>query len=200
MSAVDSHVGKHIFERVIGPGGMLAGKTRVLVTHGITYLPKTDYIVVLKDGKISEQGTYHDLIERKGDFAGKYFYLVEIFSQRNKNIIAAFILEYMSEANADDADNEMKQHLSEKLGEEFVSRQLSTQQSVVSSKEDSADTGDKKVAVQEKKPEAKGQKLIEKETAETGSVKLAVYWYYIKSLGIIGAVSAIIGQVIIYFC
>ena len=46
----------------------------------------------------------------------------------------------MSEANADDADNEMKQHLSEKLGEEFVSRQLSTQQSVVSSKEDGADT------------------------------------------------------------
>ena len=106
----------------------------------------------------------------------------------------------MSEANADDADNEMKQHLSEKLGEEFVSRQLSTQQSVVSSKEDGADTGDKKVAAQEKKPEAKGQKLIEKETAETGSVKLAVYWYYIKSLGIIGAVSAIIGQVMTYFC
>ena len=40
LSAVDSHVGKHIFEEVIGPTGALAGKTRVLVTHGITFLPK----------------------------------------------------------------------------------------------------------------------------------------------------------------
>ena len=40
LSAVDSHVGKHIFEEVIGPTGTLAGKTRVLVTHGITFLPK----------------------------------------------------------------------------------------------------------------------------------------------------------------
>ena len=40
LSAVDSHVGKHIFEQVIGPSGSLNGKTRILVTHGITYLPK----------------------------------------------------------------------------------------------------------------------------------------------------------------
>ncbi len=26
LSAVDSHVGKHIFDKVIGPGGMLRGK------------------------------------------------------------------------------------------------------------------------------------------------------------------------------
>ena len=51
LSAVDSHVGKHIFDNVIGPGGLLQNKTRVLVTHGITYLPKTDYIIVMKDGK-----------------------------------------------------------------------------------------------------------------------------------------------------
>ena len=31
------------------------------------------------------------------------------------------------------------------------------------------------------KPEAKkGTTLIEKETVETGSVKLSVYWYYMK--------------------
>ena len=28
LSAVDSHVGKHIFNKVIGPTGLLAGKTR----------------------------------------------------------------------------------------------------------------------------------------------------------------------------
>ena len=28
LSAVDSHVGKHIFEKVIGPNGLLSKKTR----------------------------------------------------------------------------------------------------------------------------------------------------------------------------
>ena len=49
LSAVDSNVGKHIFERVIGPQGVLRRKTRVLVTHGIAYLPVVDQIVVMKD-------------------------------------------------------------------------------------------------------------------------------------------------------
>lgn len=69
LSAVDSHVGKHIFEKVIGPQGMLKNKTRVLVTHGITYLPHTDNIIVLKDGKISEIGTYQYLLDKKGSFS-----------------------------------------------------------------------------------------------------------------------------------
>lgn len=58
LSAVDSHVGKHIFEKVIGPNGLLAEKTRILVTHGITYLPQVSTIHVLKNGKITETGTF----------------------------------------------------------------------------------------------------------------------------------------------
>ncbi|ODM88253.1 Multidrug resistance-associated protein 1, partial [Orchesella cincta] len=69
LSAVDSHVGKHIFDKMLGPQGLLAGKTRLLVTHGITYLPQTDHIIVLKDGQISEEGTYKQLLAKKGAFA-----------------------------------------------------------------------------------------------------------------------------------
>jgi ABC-type multidrug transport system ATPase subunit len=39
------------------------------VTHGITYLPEMDNIVVIKDGKISEVGTYKELLAQKGAFA-----------------------------------------------------------------------------------------------------------------------------------
>lgn len=69
LSAVDSHVGKHIFDNVIGPNGMLANKTRVLVTHGISFLPQTDHIYVLKLGEVSENGTYQQLLQQKGAFA-----------------------------------------------------------------------------------------------------------------------------------
>lgn len=44
-------------------------QTRVLVTHGITYLPRVDRIVVLDGGRVSEIGTYEQLISRDGAFA-----------------------------------------------------------------------------------------------------------------------------------
>lgn len=44
-------------------------QTRVLVTHGITFLPEVDWIVVLKEGEVSETGTYKELLEKKGAFA-----------------------------------------------------------------------------------------------------------------------------------
>ncbi|NXO59567.1 MRP3 protein, partial [Aramus guarauna] len=69
LSAVDSHVAKHIFDKVIGPDGVLKGKTRILVTHGISFLPQVDHIVVLADGKISEMGSYQDLLKQNKAFA-----------------------------------------------------------------------------------------------------------------------------------
>uniref|UniRef100_A0A8C0BW11 Multidrug resistance-associated protein 1 n=1 Tax=Buteo japonicus TaxID=224669 RepID=A0A8C0BW11_9AVES len=69
LSAVDAHVGKHIFEKVIGPKGILKNKTRVLVTHAINYLPQMDSILVMCDGEISEMGSYQELLKQDGAFA-----------------------------------------------------------------------------------------------------------------------------------
>uniref|UniRef100_A0A8C1PIU9 Uncharacterized protein n=1 Tax=Cyprinus carpio TaxID=7962 RepID=A0A8C1PIU9_CYPCA len=69
LSAVDSHVGKHLFERVIGPKGLLKDKTRILVTHGIGFLPYVDEIVVLVNGVVSEVGSYDGLRASKGAFS-----------------------------------------------------------------------------------------------------------------------------------
>ncbi|BFZ19578.1 hypothetical protein BsWGS_22617 [Bradybaena similaris] len=69
LSAVDSHVGKHIFQEVIGPEGLLKHKTRILVTHGIHWLPLVETVVVMNNGRISEVGTYDELVSRDGPFA-----------------------------------------------------------------------------------------------------------------------------------
>uniref|UniRef100_A0A8C8K2Q5 ABC-type glutathione-S-conjugate transporter n=1 Tax=Oncorhynchus tshawytscha TaxID=74940 RepID=A0A8C8K2Q5_ONCTS len=69
LSAVDAHVGQHIFDKVIGPKGVLRDKTRVLVTHGMSFLPQADLILVLVDGEITESGSYQELLSRHGAFA-----------------------------------------------------------------------------------------------------------------------------------
>ena len=39
------------------------------MTHGISFLPRTDVIVVMKDGRISEIGEYQSLLHQNGAFA-----------------------------------------------------------------------------------------------------------------------------------
>lgn len=69
LSAVDSHVGKHLFQKVIGNEGLLRNKTRILVTHGVHWLPMVDRIVVIDNNTISELGTYEELVNHNGPFA-----------------------------------------------------------------------------------------------------------------------------------
>ena len=69
LSAVDAHVSRHLFEKVIGPNGLLRHKTRILVTHRASVLTNVDQIFVLKDGAISEMGTFEELIANNGDFS-----------------------------------------------------------------------------------------------------------------------------------
>ncbi|KAF9932404.1 hypothetical protein FBU30_008256 [Linnemannia zychae] len=68
LSAVDAHVDQHLWEKLIGPQGILKDKARVLVTHGIHHLSETDQILVMKGGEIAETGTYDDLMAAQKDF------------------------------------------------------------------------------------------------------------------------------------
>ncbi|KAL7748549.1 hypothetical protein RI367_005960 [Sorochytrium milnesiophthora] len=67
LSAVDAHVGKHIFEQVFGRRGILKDRCRILVTHGVYHLPKVDKIVYMKDGIVAEYGTYAQLMSNGRD-------------------------------------------------------------------------------------------------------------------------------------
>lgn len=44
-------------------------QVRILVTHGTSFLPQCDLIVVMSDGRITEAGSYNTLIKSKGAFA-----------------------------------------------------------------------------------------------------------------------------------
>ncbi|EAW82713.1 ATP binding cassette subfamily C member 12 [Homo sapiens] len=67
LSAVDAHVGKHVFEECIKK--TLRGKTVVLVTHQLQFLESCDEVILLEDGEICEKGTHKELMEERGRYA-----------------------------------------------------------------------------------------------------------------------------------
>ena len=69
LSAVDQHVGRHIIDNVLGPRGLLSGKTRILATNAIPVLMEAHYIVMLRDGHVIERGTYEQVLAMKGEIA-----------------------------------------------------------------------------------------------------------------------------------
>ncbi|TFK40264.1 ABC transporter [Crucibulum laeve] len=67
LSALDAHVGKAVFQNVLQ--NSLSGKTRILVTHALHFLPQVDYIYVIADGRVAERGTYAELMSHGKEFS-----------------------------------------------------------------------------------------------------------------------------------
>ena len=66
LSAVDAHVGRHIFDNAIC--GLLKGKCRVLATHQLHVLQRCDRIVMLDEGAIRTVDTFANLMANDEEF------------------------------------------------------------------------------------------------------------------------------------
>lgn len=60
LSAVDAHVGRHIFDQAIM--GLLKDKARILATHQLWVLNRCDRIIWLEEGKIQAIDTFDNLM------------------------------------------------------------------------------------------------------------------------------------------
>lgn len=63
LSAVDTHVGQHLFKECIE--GFLADKIRILVTHQLQHLASVKNLVLLNKGTVEQQGSYDELRDLK---------------------------------------------------------------------------------------------------------------------------------------
>ncbi|XP_072595854.1 ATP-binding cassette sub-family C member 2 isoform X2 [Vulpes vulpes] len=187
LSAVDAHVGRHIFNKVLGPNGLLKGKTRLLVTHSIHFLPQVDEIVVLGNGTILEKGSYNTLLAKKGLFAK----ILKTFTKQTGPEGEATVNEdseedddcglmpSVEEIPEDVASLTMKRENSLHRTLSRSSRSRSRHQK---SLRNSLKTRNVNTLKEEEEP-VKGQKLIKKEFIQTGKVKFSIYLKYLRAIG-----------------
>jgi len=153
LSAVDAHVGKSIFDLVIGPNGMLKDKTRLFVTNSLNFLPQVDEIMMIDNGFIIETGTYEQLKEQNGKFTEfmKAFLEANVANQEFiRNITDASLLERQMSQMSEKNNFNLERSVS------IVSKKSLT-----------------KALTQ--------RKLIEKEKIESGSVKFKIILEYFKA-------------------
>lgn len=167
LNAVDAHVGRHIFDHIIGPKGMLCDRTRVLVTNKLSFLPEVDHIYVMKDGHITESGNYEQLLRNRGLFSQLLVrYLLENAENTNIN----------EDARADLITKELKR-LEEKLAKETREKTPEKEKHMKAKKTN------KVVEQSSKVPEAGQGNLTGKEVTQVGSVGLNVHMNFIRTMG-----------------
>ncbi|CAB1338215.1 unnamed protein product, partial [Coregonus sp. 'balchen'] len=143
LSAVDAHVAKHIFDHVIGPEGALQGKV--------------DNIVVMVEGRVSEMGSYQELLKQNGAFADNHTDMVD------------------NEPVVNEAKRQFIRQISIISGDLENPKSRSVRKRLCSERKHAESDPEKKLP--------KVEKLIQAETAETGRVKIKVFWEYAKAVG-----------------
>ncbi|XP_010261467.1 PREDICTED: ABC transporter C family member 10-like isoform X2 [Nelumbo nucifera] len=66
FSAVDAHTATSLFNEYVM--GALSGKTVLLVTHQVDFLPAFDSVLLMSDGEILRAATYHQLLATSKEF------------------------------------------------------------------------------------------------------------------------------------
>lgn len=155
LSAVDPHIGRWIFEKCIN--GYLKDKTRLFVTHQLQFVNQADYIVMMGNGTILEQGTYQELMNKE-----------------NGNL-RRLLDEHLTREKHDDEEEEEEELVkpSEKKEENVA---------LVAAPDTAAADAKKEEKPAEEKKKNDG-KLISQEERQSGNTALRVLWDYSMHIG-----------------
>ncbi|XP_033096646.1 ATP-binding cassette sub-family C member 9-like [Anneissia japonica] len=161
MSALDVHVGAHVFDNGIKRWLLGNKRTVILVTHQLQYLPFADQIIVMRNGQIQLQGTFEEV-------ASQDRMLYENWKKTMKEI---------SETETEDEEDSKTKQERRKLKIQLTrskNRQIAeTNASSKPTEEFSmSDIGD-----------SDRSSLIVKEDRNVGSVKYELYTFYVRMVG-----------------
>jgi subfamily B ATP-binding cassette protein MsbA len=68
-SSIDAHSEKLIQDAT---EKITKNRTSIIIAHRLATIQKADRIIVMEDGKIVEQGSHHDLLDKKGYYSKLY--------------------------------------------------------------------------------------------------------------------------------
>ncbi|KAF9997458.1 hypothetical protein BGZ80_007654 [Entomortierella chlamydospora] len=177
LSAVDAHVDEHIFKNVFK--SILASKTRILITNGVNHLKDADQIILIKQGRISQDGHYEELIQNEG---GDLFRLVQ-----ESKLVAS--------KEEDEKEGDEKESITEGEDDLEEGEESNTEHS---GDEDAVDTTaekpdmvkrpsfkrNKSSGVKEDFVELDEKDEVDEEVIAKGNVGWPVYKYYLSSIGL----------------
>ncbi|KAG5359320.1 Oligomycin resistance ATP-dependent permease YOR1 [Yarrowia sp. E02] len=193
LSAVDSHVGKHIMDKCIL--GHMGGHTRLLATHQLGLIEEADRIIYLDGSGSIKTGTRDELLKSEPGFA----HLMEFGSKQDEEeeeVAPYDVDEVVLEGTTLDAPRDLK--VMEENAEKRISidRVSDSSESVLdelvrAATNTSLTEKDAKTTVatvvQSNEDKAKDGKLIAAEGRQVKAVPLKVYLTYIKyGGGVIG--------------
>jgi ABC-type multidrug transport system fused ATPase/permease subunit len=171
FSAVDAHVGKHIYENAL-TGPISDGRTRILVSHHVGLCrPKTKYEVHLGSGGVEFAGTVEELENLR---------IANVINEENEEAVEV--------EDGDDIESTLNtEEVQRRLS--TVSRKLSRSSAngaiyrITSKKDDSNNL----VPIEEPTPKKNGapdpKKFVEEEERATGRVRTRLYLQYLEACG-----------------
>ncbi|XP_054155706.1 ATP-binding cassette sub-family C member 2-like [Oppia nitens] len=172
LSAVDSHVGKHLMTEVLdSKTGILGSKTRLLVTNQLFMLADCDLIVVLKNGKIISTGTYGQLL-------------------RDSNYFQQLINQYFSERVDDNNNDDEDSKRNDSLETTVFNNNNNNNKNIIANNDDGEisieqfnnnNNSDNIVANNNNNEHAQ---LIDEEGAQSGLITMKIFIKYVRSINI----------------
>eukprot|EP00948_MAST-09A_sp_MAST-9A-sp1_P001758 g1758.t1 len=162
LASVDAHVGKHIMDKCVKGYLKKRKKTVLLVTNQLSALADNavDRILVFKDGKICESGTYETLIKKDGEFVDIFRDALEDVRNKDegktkeKNITTKGNNIQM-ESDKSIENSEVKESALEKKLSKELAAEIATE----------------------------GKELFTKETVEEGGINFGTIKFFVESIG-----------------
>ncbi|KAM6950575.1 ATP-binding cassette sub-family C member 12-like [Lycodopsis pacificus] len=158
LSAVDAHVGKHIFEECIKKE--LHGKSIILITHQLQYLEFCDDIMLLDDGEVQEAGNHQDLMKANARYA---------------QLISNYHMEEPETPNEEEVSPQDAAQLRD------IELRESADSGLVNPAFDMSDEKDDGMTTNQRSPV--DDQLVSQESATEGAVSWRVYQQYCKAAG-----------------
>ncbi|KAG9067481.1 hypothetical protein KI688_012264 [Linnemannia hyalina] len=178
LSAVDAHVDHHIFKHALTT--ILADKTRILVTNGVNHLKEVDQIIVIKQGRITQDGVYEDLIQNVDGDLYRLIQESKLVASKDSSDSLRSEAESGSEVNADEDNASVVPAVSEK-----EALPPSADRPIYKRAKSSKVEEEDQVEINEKNE-------VDEEIIAEGRVGWEVYKYYMTSIGL--------GSVFIFVC